>query len=150
MFDYAHPARTMPPALPAEAVVLTIENGSVRRPLTLRQLKALPSVRYRTNHMQLHQDITYEGVALRDLAILGGFSGQNLRIAAANGFASTIQASDYMNYPIMLAYLADGKPIPTLKKGPLSVVLPARPERFHTGTYSAAWVWFAERITPAP
>ena len=150
VFTYSHPARHMPPALPGEAVVLTIESGSLRKPLTLRQLKSLPAVRYRTNHMQLHQDYTYEGVALRDLAILGGFSGQNLRIAAANGFASTILASDYMNYPIMLAYSADGNPIPTLKKGPLTVVLPARPERFHEGTYSAAWVWFAERITPVP
>ncbi|MBB5379062.1 hypothetical protein HNQ07_004572 [Deinococcus metalli] len=150
VFEYAHPARTMPPVLPGEATVFSIDNGRVHRTLTLRQLKSLPAVRYRTTHMQLRQDYTYEGVALRDLALLGGFAGQDVRLAAANGFAATIAASDYMNYPIMLAYSADGRPIPTLKKGPLTVVLPAQPERFHRGTYSAAWVWFAERITPAP
>jgi hypothetical protein len=73
-----------------------------------------------------------------------------VRVAAANGFVSTIQASDYMNFPIMLAYSADGKPIPVLKKGPLTVVLPGQPERFHQGVYSAAWVWFAERLAPSP
>ncbi|MFC3832067.1 MULTISPECIES: molybdopterin-dependent oxidoreductase [Deinococcus] len=150
VFEYVRPARPLPPTLPGEATVLTVENGTVRHALTLRQLKALPAVRYRTNHLQLRQDYTYEGVTLRDLAGLAGFQGRNIRVYAANGFATTILASDYMHHPIMLAYSADGSSIPVLRKGPLTVVLPARPARFHQPAYSSAWVWFAERVTPAP
>lgn len=77
----------------------------------------MPAVRYTTAHMQLKKTITYEGVTLRDLAARGGFAGKDLRLSAANGFASTIRADDYMNWPVMLAYQADGAPIPSCKKG---------------------------------
>lgn len=87
---------------------------------------------------------------LRNLAALGGFSGRDLRVYASNGFVTTLRASDYMAAPIMLAHTANGKRIPVLEKGPLTVVLPNDPARFPARLYGAAWVWFAERVTPAP
>lgn len=149
-FNYVRPARPSPPAQPGEEVLFTVQSGAARLNLTLRQLQALPTVRYRVKHLQLNLVYVYEGVPLRDLAILGGFAGKNLRIYASNGFVSTILARDYLNYPIMLAYAADGAPIPVLEKGPLTVVLPGTAERFHSPLYSSAWVWFAERLTPVP
>lgn len=149
-FTYVHGARALSRAQPDEEIVLTLEGGKTRVPLTLRQLQAMPTVRYRTRHLQLKRSFTYQGVALRDLAIRGGFAGRNLRVYAGNGFVSTVQARDYMHHPIMLAYLADDRPISVLQKGPLTVVLPTTPGRFHSEPYSGAWVWFAERITPAP
>ncbi|PNY82970.1 hypothetical protein [Deinococcus koreensis] len=149
-FNYVRPARPTPSAQPGEEQLLTVQNGAARLSLTLRQLQAMPAVRYRVRHPQLNRFYTYEGVPLRDLAVLGGFAGKDLRIYASNGFVSTILAKDYLSYPIMLAYAADGAPIPVLQKGPLTVVLPASADRFHSPLYSAAWVWFAERITPVP
>ncbi|WP_230284485.1 MULTISPECIES: molybdopterin-dependent oxidoreductase [unclassified Deinococcus] len=148
-FTYVRAAQPTPKAKPGERRALTISTGQRELNLTLGQLQAMPAVRYTTHHPQLKRSFTYEGVTLRDLAARGGFLGRDLRVYAANGFASTIRAEDYMNWPIMLAYRADGAPIPILQKGPLTVVLPERPERFHAGEYSAAWVWFAERIAPA-
>ncbi|GGS20547.1 hypothetical protein GCM10008961_10240 [Deinococcus knuensis] len=147
-FEYVRAAQPTPRARPGERVALTINAGQTDLKLTLAQLRAMPAVRYTTPHPQLKKTITYEGVTLRDLAARGGFAGKDLRLYATNGFASTIRADDYMNWPVMLAYQADGAPIPALQKGPLTVVLPATPERFHTGEYSSAWVWFVERLAP--
>lgn len=149
-FPYLHPARPLPAVRPGERVMLTLEGQGRSQPLTRAQLLALPTVRYATEHAQLRRTFTYEGVPLRDLAALGGFIGRNLRLYASNGFVTTIRARDYLEAPIMLAHTANGKPIPVLEKGPLTVVLPRNPGRFPVKLYGAAWVWFVERITPAP
>ncbi|MBZ9713131.1 hypothetical protein [Deinococcus multiflagellatus] len=149
-FPYVRGALPMPKPRPGEATVLTLETARGPLPLTLSQLRALSVVRYATEQPQLGRTFTYEGAALRDLAAWGGFGGRDLRVMATNGFAATIRAADYLNHPIMLAYRADGRPISPLHKGPLTVVLPPQPARFSTGSYSAAWVWFAERLAPAP
>ncbi|EYB67356.1 hypothetical protein DEIPH_ctg044orf0085 [Deinococcus phoenicis] len=149
-FPYSHLARPLPPLKPGEQVLLTLEGRGRTQVFTRAQLLALPTVRYATEHAQLHRTFTYEGVPLRDLAVRGGFAGQDLRLYATNGFVTTIRARDYMQAPIMLAHTADGRPIPVLEKGPLAVVLPPDPQRFPARLYGAAWVWFVERITPAP
>ena len=87
---------------------------------------------------------------LRDLARLGGFAGQDMRLHASNGYVTTIRARDYLAAPIMLAYSSGGRPIPVLEKGPLTVVLPPDPQRFPPRLYGSAWVWFVERITAVP
>ena len=130
--------------------MFTLEGPGGKQALTLKQLKALPAVQYTTWHPQLRRFFRYEGVPLRDLAALGGLLGKDLRLHASNNFVSTIHAQDYLQEQIMLAYLADGKPIPVMEKGPLTVVLPPRPERLSTPAYSGAWVWVGIRLTPAP
>ncbi|GGM13106.1 hypothetical protein [Deinococcus aerophilus] len=149
-FPYVHGARPMPRALPGERTVFTLEGPSGEQDLTLRQLQALPAVRYATTHLQLKRTLTYQGVPLRDLAARGGFAGKDLRISASNGFSAVIRAADYLKEPIMLAYLQDGQPISILDKGPLTVVLPPGPTRFTSPTYASAWVWFAVRVAPVP
>lgn len=149
-FTYLHAARPLPKATATERVVFTVETPQGRSTFTLKQLQALPAVTYQTWHPQLRRFHRYEGVPLRDLAQQGGFLGRDVRLYASNGFVSTIHAQDYLTSPIMLAYRADDKPIPVLEKGPLTVVLPPRPQRFATAAYSGAWVWFAERLTPVP
>ncbi|WP_245872868.1 hypothetical protein [Deinococcus planocerae] len=149
-FSYVRAGRPLPPARPGERVLLTLEGGPRTWRLTRAQLLALPTVRYTTEHLQLRRTFTYEGVPLRNLAALGGFAGQDLRVYASNGFVTTLRAPDYLAAPIMLAHTANGRPIPVLEKGPLTVVLPNDPARFPARLYGAAWVWFAERITPAP
>lgn len=149
-FEYLRPARPLPPARPQERVLLRLEGGPRALALTRAQLLALPTVRYATEHAQLHRTFLYEGVPLRDLAELGGFAGRDLRVYASNGFVSTVRARDYLTAPIMLAHTSNGRLIPVLEKGPLTVVLPNDPARFPPRLYGAAWVWFVERITPVP
>ncbi|MEW6420941.1 MAG: hypothetical protein AB1511_04330 [Deinococcota bacterium] len=149
-FSYSRPAQPLPPRNPNEQVLLTLEGPTRTQVFTRAQLLALPTVRYATEHAQLHRTFTYEGVPLRDLAVLGGFAGRDMRVYASNGFVMTIRARDYMEAPMMLAHTADGRPIPVLEKGPLAVVLPPDPQRFPAQLYGAAWVWYVDRITPAP
>ncbi|WP_369409220.1 hypothetical protein [Deinococcus arboris] len=149
-FPYVRLVQAAPKPRPGEATALTIETARGPLRLTVRQLQAMPTVRYATLHPQLGRRFVYEGVPLRDLAARGGFAGQDVRVSATNGFAATIRASDYLQFPVMLAYRADGHAISTLEKGPLTVVLPPEPARFHSTGYSAAWVWYAERLAPAP
>ncbi|WP_157448395.1 hypothetical protein [Deinococcus geothermalis] len=149
-FSYSRPARPLPPPQPGEPVLLTLEGPTRTQVFTRAQLLSLPTVRYTTEHAQLHRTFTYEGVPLRDLAVLGGFVGRDMRLYASNGFVTTIRARDYLEAPIMLAHTANGRPIPVLEKGPLTVVLPPDPQRFPARLYGAAWVWYVERITPAP
>ncbi|WP_231724431.1 molybdopterin-dependent oxidoreductase [Deinococcus actinosclerus] len=147
-FTYARAAQPTPARKPGEKTLLALDGTTGTLKLTLRQLQAMPAMRYTILHRQLKQTFTYQGVTLRDLAARGGFAGKDLRVYAANGYFTTIHADDYMNEPIMLAYSADGQPITTLQKGPLTVVLPAQPARLNGPEYGAAWVWYAERIAP--
>lgn len=149
-FLHVHGARPLPPARPGERTAFTLQTRAGEQHLTLRQLQALPTVRYATRHLQLGRTVTYEGVPLRDLAARGGFLGRDVRVSASNGFAATIRAADYLHEPIMLAYRADGRPIPVLDKGPLTVVLPPGPARFTSPPYASAWVWFAVGLAPVP
>lgn len=149
-FRYVYGASTRPTALPDERIVFRLDGTTGPQTFTLRQLQALPSVRYTTCQPQLKREAVYQGVPLRDLAALGGFAGRDVRVYAVNGFVATIRARDYLQEPIMLAYRMDGQAIPVLQKGPLTVVLPRRPERFFSPVYAAAWVWFAVRLGPVP
>lgn len=149
-YRYIHSGRPLPAAQPGERTLLTLDNGTRRWTLTLRQLQALPAMRYRVTHPHMHLSFTYEGVPLRDLAALGGFAGKDLRVYAANGYVTTIHAKDYMTAPLLLAYAEDGKAISVLHKGPLTVVLPPTPLYLRQESYGYAWVWYAIRITPAP
>ncbi|AFD24911.1 hypothetical protein DGo_CA0984 [Deinococcus gobiensis I-0] len=103
---------------------------------------------YRVEQPQLRRSFSYRGVTLRDLAELGGFGGQDLRLYASNGYLALIRARDYLNAPIMVAYEADGHAISVRDKGPLTVVLPPEPARYRTLAYSGAWVWYVNRLTP--
>jgi len=149
-FSYLRAGRPVPPPHAGERAMLTVEGAGHALPLTRTQLQALPTLRYTTRHAQLGRTFLYEGVPLRDLAALGGFAGRDMRLYAKNGYVTTIHARDYMKAPILLAYLANGRPISVMDKGPLTVVLPDDPQRFPRSLYASAWVWYVERITPAP
>jgi hypothetical protein len=140
------PAAVPPAARPAPTLALGPSTSP--RVLTLEQLRALPSVTYRVEQPQLRRSFSYRGVTLRDLAELGGFGGQDLRLYASNGYLALIRARDYLNAPIMVAYEADGHAISVRDKGPLTVVLPPEPARYRTLAYSGAWVWYVNRLTP--
>lgn len=136
-----------PRTVPRPSPTLTLGSGTAQRVLTLDQLRALPSVTYRVEHPQLRRSFTYKGVLLRDLAALGGFGGQDMRLYASNGYLALIRAREYLSAPIMVAYEADGHAITVRDKGPLTVVLPPEPARYLTSAYSGAWVWYVNRLT---
>ncbi|ADV66204.1 molybdopterin-dependent oxidoreductase [Deinococcus maricopensis] len=148
-FPYTHGARPAPAARPGDPVALTVYSARGPRTYTLAQLRALPAVRYRATQPQLRRTATYEGVALRDLVRAAGLPERDVRVEASNLFSARIPASEYLHYPIMIAYAADGHAVSTLDKGPLQVILP----NLHTGNRYAKrgnwWVWFAVGVRSA-
>ncbi|GAA0504540.1 molybdopterin-dependent oxidoreductase [Deinococcus depolymerans] len=146
-FTYVQGAATPFPASAGEPVLLTLQGRHPER-LTLRQLRALPAVRYTTTQPQLQETFEYQGVPLRDLARRGQFDGQDIRVTADDGFIAIIRASDYQQFPVMLAYQANGRPIPDLKKGPLTIVFPPDPNRFPVRTYGSQWAWYVTSVGP--
>jgi hypothetical protein len=152
-FGYQSSSRVVPPAVAGEPAVLSVR-GSRLVKLTLNQLRALPRVSYRAYQPQLKREFTYTGVPLRDLAELAGLSGQDLRVTASDNFGFTLRARDYMNYPMMVAYLADSQPLSTELKGPLLVTLPNLTHKQHfsdaAASYGSQWVWYVTRIVAAP
>lgn len=131
-------------------VVFRLVGSRGQQTFTLAQLQALPAVQYRAIQPQLKRSFVYTGVPLRDLARLAGLSGQNLRVLADDQFGATIQAADYDRFPLMLAYLADGRPITAAQKGPLEVVFPNEQERTRFQNFGSQWVWFATALEAAP
>lgn len=154
-FSYLHGARSgaSSPAPTGEAdTVFRLSGPRGQQAFTLAQLEALPAVQYRATQPQLKQSFVYTGVPLRDLAEAAGLPGRNLRISGDDQFAATVQASDYLKFPVMLAYLADGRPMTARQKGPLMVVFPTEqaPDHFTTFAYGSQWVWFAGSLSAAP
>ncbi|ULH14358.1 molybdopterin-dependent oxidoreductase [Deinococcus sp. KNUC1210] len=151
-FSYQHAALPLPASRPGEAVVFTLQTANGKRGFTLRQFQALPAVRYAALQPQVAQQHTYQGVALRDLAEMAGVAGQDVRVMGSDDFGATIQAADYMKYPVMIAYSAEGQSLTPAQKGPLMVVFPnvQAPQRFPSKIYGSQWVWFAESLGRAP
>ncbi|WP_407541237.1 hypothetical protein Q0M94_07610 [Deinococcus radiomollis] len=156
-FPYMHGALSAPAtSAPGRAgpvlaeVVFRLIGSRGQQTFTLAQLQALPAVQYRATQPQLKRSFVYTGVPLRDLARLAGLSGQNLRVLADDQFGATIQAADYDRFPLMLAYLADGRPITAAQKGPLEVVFPNEQERTRFQNFGSQWVWFATALEAAP
>ncbi|WP_189093375.1 molybdopterin-dependent oxidoreductase [Deinococcus ruber] len=151
-FSYLHATLPLPATRPGEAVVFTLHTPKGERGFTLRQLQSLPAVSYPALQPQVAQQHTYQGVPLRDLAELTGVSGQDVRVMGSDDFGATIHAADYMKYPVMVAYSAEGQLLTPAQKGPLLVVFPdvQAPQRFPAKTYGSQWVWFAESLSRAP
>ncbi|WP_052352054.1 hypothetical protein [Deinococcus pimensis] len=150
--DYAvvHEKQPQPARTAGEKTMLQIVSPAGKTELTLRQLQAMRTVRYATEHGQLRRRITYEGVLLSDLARAYGIDGRDLRVEALDNYGSVIDAADYDEYPIMLAYRGDGKLLTFKEKGPLTIVLPthAYPNHFADHRYGSQWVWYVSRVQP--
>lgn len=149
-YSEVHAALPAVPASRGEKVLLNVKTPTGERTFTLSQLEALRAVEYRVRQPQLKKAYTYRGVLLSDLARETGLAGRDLRFDAINDYGATVQASDYMKYPVLLAYLADGQPISIAAKGPLTVVFPTRayPNRFPDFEYGPQWVWYVNKVRP--
>jgi len=145
-FVYLH-GQLSAPERGTDEVVFRMSGG---HSFTLAQLRALPAVQYRATQPQLKRSTMYTGVPLRDLSKLAGLAGRSLRVEADDQFGATIAPQDYQDYPVMLAYLADGRPMTATQKGPLQVVFPNEqyPQRFSNN--GSQWVWFASGLNAAP
>lgn len=143
-----NPGDALPP--PAETPILTISgaisSGSVQfdRPT----LRAIGVISYTVNDPFAGRPVTYQGVLLsRLLEVVGASrSAHTLHMVALNDYETDIQMADVARWPIMLAYIADGKPMTVVEKGPLMVVFPIHAYDIDPVAYTPQWVWQLARI----
>ncbi|MBB6098843.1 hypothetical protein HNR42_002278 [Deinobacterium chartae] len=142
-------ASRLPSALPAEPVLLTVRGRNGSHNLTLRQLEALRVVEYRAHSPQLPKAHLYRGVLLSDLeAFFELEADQGLEVTARDGYRTVIRAQDYRDFPVMLAFASDGRPMTVAQKGPLMIVFPtgSYPARFLDVEYGPQWVWYVRAL----
>jgi hypothetical protein len=130
------------------ALELVGPGRSQTRSLTLEDLAALPQVEVRTANEFSDGVVAYRGPLARDvLAELGLDRLSMVRFIAANDYYVDIQSSDFMDYDVILAMEADGKPLSRRDKGPLWLMYPISDHaELRDPSYLRRLIWQVVRI----
>ena len=101
-----------------------VKAGSVR--LSLADLKKLPQHSFSTNTPWTREPHLYAGPLLRDVLVAAGadLSATTIRAVALNDYQISIPMKDALSYPVIVAHLRDGKPMPVRDRGPLFIIYP--------------------------
>lgn len=148
VYREVQPAQAMPEA-GSDPVVLTINSMAGTTTFTQKQLESFRTIEYRTSRPDdVKNPHTYQGVMVADLMDHLKLKPEKLYMVATNDYSTFINAEDVLDYPVMVAFKGDGKPLTIADKGPLLVVFPshAYPERFNVLEYGSKWVWFLKSI----
>ena len=105
-------------------------------------LEALPRHQFSTETPWTDGSHQYQGVLLSVLLQHVGASGKKLVARALNDYHSVIDLAPIADYPVILAYAADGQAMRVRDKGPLWVLYPMSdfPE-LNTTFHHAGMVW---------
>jgi hypothetical protein len=121
-------AETLP--APQGEVILTVSgaitttNGDGVFALDADLMATLPQHEFATSTIWTEGTTTYSGVLLRDLLAAAGATGATVKLTALNDYQITMPAADALEDGPLLAYLADGKTMPTRDKGPVWLIYP--------------------------
>lgn len=99
-------------------------NAAGRADFDMAMLAALPQHSFTTSTPWFAGTKKFTGPLLRDVLAAVGAQGKVLRAVALNNFKIDIPADDVMQFPVIVARLMDGKPMPIREKGPLFIVYP--------------------------
>ena len=100
------------------------KNAADRANFDMDMLTALPQHTFTTNAPWFAGPKQFTGPLLRDVLAAVGAQGENLRAVALNNFKTDIPASDALKFPVIIALLMQGKPMPIREKGPLFIIYP--------------------------
>ena len=103
---------------------ITQMNSAELANFDMSMLAALPQHTFTTTTPWFAEPKKFTGPLLRDVLAAVGAQGKNLRAIALNNFKIDIPADDAMQFPVIVARLMDGKPMPIRAKGPLFIVYP--------------------------
>ncbi len=99
-------------------------NAPGRAEIDWQMLKSLGAKTPRTSTLWTDGTPEFKGVLARDLLDLLAVEGKTVRAIALNDYAYDIPISDLRNYPVLLAYEMNGKPLRVRDKGPIWLVFP--------------------------
>lgn len=119
-----------PLAPPAGEVLLAIK-GAIDFPnvegevhLDRAALEAMPSITYETNTPWSDGIQSFTGVRLNVLFDLIGAQTDTFVAVGLDDYKFTFQDIDIEKYPVMIAYLHNGKPMSVRQLGPLRIMFP--------------------------
>lgn len=126
---------------------ITNTNAGNRAQFDLPMLEKIGVSRVTTATAWTEGKPVFEGVLMRDLLNQVGASGDKVTVVALNDYKVDIPIADFKNFPVILAYRMDGKPLRVRDKGPLWIVYPADdfPELNNKQTQNK-WVWQVKEI----
>ena len=104
--------------------LITQTNAAGRADFDMAMLAALPQHSFTTSTPWFAEPKNFIGPLLRDVLAAVGAQGKTLKAAALNNFKIDMPADDAVQFPVIVARLMDGKPMPVREKGPLFIVYP--------------------------
>jgi len=116
---------------PSGKVILTLSGligdgnqGKTKAEFDMAMLEKLPQHRLKTR-TPWHEEVReYTGPRLRDVLAAVKSSGKTIRAIALNDYVVEIPMEDVEKYDVIVARLADGKPMTVREKGPLFIMYP--------------------------
>lgn len=116
---------------PSGKVILTLtglisegNQGKTKAEFDMAMLEKLPQHRIKTR-TPWHEEVReYTGPRLRDVLAAVKSSGKTIRAVALNDYVVEIPLEDIEKYDVIVARLADGKPMTVREKGPLFIMYP--------------------------
>jgi hypothetical protein len=139
---------------PAGQTVLVIDGAISNRnsggaaAFDLAMLQSMPQVELKTVTAWTNGMQVFKGVRLRDLLDAVGAEGTTLTASAIDEYQVPIPVSDAADYNVIVAYEANGKPLPVDDKGPLWIVYPfSDMPKLQRDFFFARCVWQLRRLT---
>ena len=116
------------PAASAKPAILTvvgsIENVSGREDFSIDKLKALGAVTVATHTPWTDGPQTFVGVPLIKLLNHVGARGDRVEAVALNDYRMTLYLEELSSYPVIVAYLHNGRFMRVRDKGPFWIIYP--------------------------
>lgn len=127
---------------------ITVTNADGEARFDLEMLRALGEHSVTTSEFTGPGVHTFKGVLYSDLLKRVGAKGDMLTAKALDNYVVDIPVQDFKDYPVVLAYEKNGKPLRVRSKGPLLTVYPldAYPE-LKSEMYESRSVWHVNRLT---
>ncbi|WP_374654143.1 molybdopterin-dependent oxidoreductase [Dongia sp.] len=119
-----------------------------RAEFDLDMLRALPRSGFATSTIWTDGVQRFEGVLVADLLARLGATASEIDATAANDYEIRFPAADATEHGALIAYAANGAPLPDDNKGPLWIVYPYdRDEALRSERFISQSVWSLETMT---
>jgi hypothetical protein len=113
---------------PASDIILTVTNiaNSTESVVIDRELfEQFGTVAYTVTDPWLQQEVRYTGVLLTDLLeIVGAENAVEVQVIALDGYNAAIPATIFNEYPVLIAYQANGEWLDIVNNGPARIIFP--------------------------
>lgn len=90
----------------------------------MEMLAALPQHSFTTMTPWFPEKKKFTGPLLRDVLAAVGAKGETIKAISLNNYKVAVPVADTHQFPVILAYLMDDKPMAIRDKGPLFIVYP--------------------------